>query len=136
MIVYHQDLFFQAPPVKIQRPLDDEIEHLSGLFMGQVILDDGIAAAGIDQMIKADAIDVFRLHQIQDRAYILEIVLIDGEAQTHALTYGPTIADTFHSLVESAFNAAEPVSYTHLQVGLISIGTLCAFFMMRTRRFS
>ena len=76
MVVHHQYFLFQTSLVEIFHAVDDQIQNLAGLLMRQIIVHDRAAAPGINQVIEADAVDIFFLHQIQYSADIFKIALI------------------------------------------------------------
>ena len=62
-------------------------------------------------MIEADSVNILPLNKIKNIFQLLNIVVINGKAQAHPLTYSHTILNTRHSLLEGAFYPSELVIY-------------------------
>ena len=62
-------------------------------------------------MIEADSVNILPLNKIKNIFQLLNIVVINGKAQAHPLTYSYTILNAFHSLLEGPFYSSELVIY-------------------------
>ena len=60
-------------------------------------------------MIEADPVYALFLDEIEDIVQLLNVVVVDGEAQSHALTDGDTVLNALHGLFISTIHAAELV---------------------------
>ena len=107
MVVNCQDFLLQSTLFKVLGSLDYDV-HCSARFgRGHVLVHHLIAASGIDQMIKADAVDLFLFNEVENIFKIAEIVLIDCKSETNALPDGNTVFNSPHCLLISPFNAAK-----------------------------
>ena len=76
-------------------------------FMREVVRDHALAAAAVDEMIEADAVDVLGLDEVEDLVELARVMLVDRETQADALADGDAILDALHGLLVRALDAAE-----------------------------
>ena len=77
--------------------------------MREVVVHHRLAAAAVDEMVEADAVDVLGLDEIENLVELARIVLVDREAQADALADGHAVLDALHRLFVGAGGAAELV---------------------------
>ena len=77
--------------------------------MREVVGHHALAAAAVDEMIEADAVDTLFLDEIEDLVQLAGVMLVDREAQAHALPHGHAVLDALHRLLVGTLDAAELV---------------------------
>ena len=60
-------------------------------------------------MVEADAVDVLRFDEVEDAVELLDVVVVDREAQADTLADSDAVLDALHGLLIGARDAAELV---------------------------
>ena len=60
-------------------------------------------------MVEADAVDVLRFDEVEDAVELLDVVVVDREAQADTLADSHAVLDALHGLLIGAVDAAELV---------------------------
>lgn len=94
-----------ASVVPLLGAVDDLIDGLTRLFVGDVY--DVTATAAINEVIEADALDVFLLDEVEDAIEIDDVVGGKGEAQADFLTNGFAVAKGGDGFFKSALASAK-----------------------------
>lgn len=84
---------------------DEGIESVAGFLGGEDL--QGAAAAAGDEVIEADALDLFLLDEVEDAVDVFDVVAGEGEAEASFLTGLMAGAETANGSIEGAFFAAE-----------------------------
>ncbi len=109
MVVDRQHVLGDAAAVEVQRPPEDRVDGGARLLVRQVVLHDAVAAAGVGQVVEADAGYLLRLHQVEDLVQVGVAELGERDAQADAQAHLLAVADPLQRLLEGAQLAAEPV---------------------------
>ncbi len=95
--------------MEVLRSLQDDVEGLTGLLAGEVVARDLSAAAGVDQVVEAGAVDLFALDEVEDPVQVGEVVAGQRQAQADPLADADAGLEAAHRAVEGAAHAAKPV---------------------------
>ncbi len=109
-VVVHGQHFLVQPGVEqFARLVHEQVDHGAGFGVVQVFLDQFGAAAGVHQVVEADARHFKVAQQLEQLGHLALVALVDGEAQAHLQPFGLAILDAFQRAAERAGHGAEPV---------------------------
>ena len=109
VVVDRQDLLLETALLEVLRAADDCVHRAARLLRRDILVHHLLAAAGVDEMVEADAVDVLRLDEVEDAVELLDVVVVDRKAQADALADGHAVLDALHGLLIGAVDTAELV---------------------------
>ena len=109
VVVHGEDLFGLAGVEQGAGLVHDEVQHLTGLGVIQVFLDELGAAARVHQVVETGAGHFQVGQQAEDAGDLAHVPLVDGEAQAHLQAFGLAVGHAFQGLAEGTGHAAETV---------------------------
>ena len=107
MIVDREDFLLKPACFKILRAADNCVECMAGFFRRDILIHHLLAASGVNEVVEADTVDVFRFDEVKNSVEFLNVVVVDRKAKPDTLPDGNAVLDACHRLFIRAFNAAK-----------------------------
>ena len=111
MVVHGEDFLGHAGVEAGAGLIHDEVHDLAGLLMVQVFVDEFGAAAGVHEMVEADAGDLAFAEDLEDLGHFNGVTLVDGEAQADLDAFFAAVFETFEGAAERALHSTEVVMH-------------------------